>query len=325
MGRVLSIRVPASSANLGPGFDALSMGVGVYLHVKVHVEEASEAPSLSLSYDGVGSSAIAINVEANLLSKTISHVVNRANAKLPSNRINISVHNEIPLSKGLGSSAAAVVAGCVIANELCNLKFDKLQLMKYALEIENHPDNLSAALFGGFVVSCVDSNGECRAFSTEVSQQIQATIIVPDIEKKSTAEARAVLPTSYTRAETVFNIQRASLLTLLLSRAQKMDGIDNIFSVAMEDKIHQPYRKQLVPGLEEILDLPKTIAKTCPSFLGVCMSGAGPSVLILSKSGHNDERITLVQAVQSCFAQHKVTSVPHLVNIDNTGTWWEWQ
>jgi len=93
----------------------------------------------------------------------------------------------------------------------------------------------------------------------------------------------------------------------------------------MQDKIHQPYRKHLVPGLEEILDLPSRVKSSCRSLLGVCMSGAGPSVLALTRSGNDTDREFIAQAIKDCFAKHNVSAVPHMVEIDNTGTWSSWQ
>eukprot|EP01111_Echinosteliopsis_oligospora_P009395 TRINITY_DN2740_c0_g1_i2.p1 TRINITY_DN2740_c0_g1~~TRINITY_DN2740_c0_g1_i2.p1 ORF type:complete len:368 (-),score=112.60 TRINITY_DN2740_c0_g1_i2:468-1571(-) len=297
--RRAKIKVPGSSGNVGSGFDALSLALGVYLTVDISITP-SPSHDLLIKYSGVNEALISMEKEVNLITRTMYHVVQQCNGILPQAKIQLNVNNEIPLSKGMGSSASAVIAGCILANELCNLNLTKNQIMKYAMEIENHPDNLAAALFGGFVVSSVDSvSGECFFVNTPVSSNIKAVVVMPDIAKQSTAAMRSVLPEAYTRGDIVFNLQRACLLTSLFFKSEltttDKTTMAKMFATAMQDKIHQPYRQALMPGMGSILALSQNILDI-PSLFGVCISGAGPSVLALADS--REDHVSLISRLQ---------------------------
>lgn len=262
------VRVPATSANLGPGFDALGMALSIYLECRFR-------PAAQLTIRPKGRDAEMISSsEDNLIWQTAVAVAEHAARPMPA--IELEINNDIPIGKGLGSSAAALVAGVVIADEVLGLEWDRHRILDEAARIEGHPDNVAAAALGSIVASAVDSDGITRAVRMQLPARYGVAIVVPDFILP-TSEARAVLPTNYSRADAVFNVQRSSLLI-----AAMLTQTTDAFHAALEDRIHQPYRMRLVPGLEEMLRL------RAEGLLGCALSGAGPSVLVFYERGHED-------------------------------------
>ena len=188
--------------------------------------------------------------------------------------IELHIQNDIPIGKGLGSSAAALTAGVVIADHVLDLGWKPLRMLDEAARLEGHPDNVAACTLGSIVASAIDSGGVARAVRLELPQRFGVAVVVPDFDLP-TAKARAVLPASYSREDAVFNVQRASLLIAALAA-----GSISAFPAALEDRFHQPYREALVPGLREILKL------RAPGLLGCALSGAGPSALVFHERGY---------------------------------------
>jgi len=260
------LRVPASSANLGPGFDALGLALGVYL-------ECRFKPASALSITVVGRDAHEISTgDDNLIWSTALTVARDRGESLPPAEIEIA--NDIPLGKGLGSSAAALTAGVVIADKLLGLHWKPYRILDEAARLEGHPDNVAACVLGSFVASAIDSGGSVRAVRIPLPEHFQIAVVVPDFSLP-TSKARAVLPSGYSRQDVTFNIQRVALLVSALAA-----GASSAFPIALEDKLHQPYRCALVPGLDEILRL------RAPGLLGCTLSGAGPSVLVFYEKGY---------------------------------------
>ena len=260
------LRVPASSANLGPGFDALGLALGVYLTCRFRRSE-----TLSISAAGRDSAGIPANSD-NLIWQTALTVARNQRLAMPP--IELEIHNEIPLGKGMGSSAAALTAGVVIADELLELGWKPLRILDEAARLEGHPDNVAPCTLGSIVASAIDSGGVTRAVRLPLPKSFDLAIVVPDFDLP-TAKARAVLPSGYSREDAVFNVQRAALLIAALAT-----GTTNVFPAAIEDRFHQPYREALVPGLHEILRL------RAPGLLGCALSGAGPSILVFFERGN---------------------------------------
>jgi homoserine kinase len=260
-----SVRVPASSANLGPGFDALGVALGVYLECRFRASDR-----LAIQVRGRDSESIPTGAE-NLIWQTALAVAE--NARLPISPIELCIHNEIPLGKGLGSSAAALTAGVVIADCLLDLGWKPLRILDEAARLEGHPDNVAACVLGSIVASAIDSGGVARAVRLELPPRFGIAVVVPDFVLPTT-KARAVLPTCYATADAVFNVQRAALLIAALAT-----GSTSAFPAALEDRLHQPYRVPLVPGLDDILKL------RAPGLLGCALSGAGPSILVFYERG----------------------------------------
>ncbi len=260
------LRVPASSANLGPGFDALGLALGIYLDC--HFEQSDE---LRISARGRDAQCISTG-EDNLIWQTALAVARDTGGNLPP--IQLDIDNDIPIGKGLGSSAAALTAGVVIADHLLGLHWKPLRILDEAAQIEGHPDNVAACVLGSIVATAMERGGTARAVRLELPARYGVAVVVPDFILP-TSEARAVLPDGYSREDTIFNVQRAALLIAALAT-----GTTSAFPAALEDRLHQPYRAKLVPGLEEIVRL------RAPGLLGCALSGAGPSVLVFYEKGY---------------------------------------
>src|SRR5438270_1260250 len=263
---MFTLRVPACSANLGPGFDALGLALGVYLTCRFR-----RSDTLCITATGRDSSGIPSNPD-NLIWQTALTVAR--NQRMPMPPIELEIHNEIPLGKGMGSSAAALTAGVVIADELLELGWKPLRILDEAARLEGHPDNVAPCTLGSIVASAIDSGGVTRAVRLPLPKSFDLAIVVPDFDLP-TSKARAVLPSGYSREDAVFNVQRAALLIAALAT-----GTTNVFPAAIEDRFHQPYREALVPGLHDILRL------RAPGLLGCALSGAGPSILVFFERGY---------------------------------------
>ncbi len=275
-----SVRVPASSANLGPGFDALGLALGVYLQCRFR-----PSPRLSIEVEGRDAEAISTG-EDNLIWQTALAVARDVHMTMPP--IDLRIRNDIPVGKGLGSSAAALTAGVVIADKLLDLRWKPLRILDEAARLEGHPDNVAACVLGSIVASAIDSGGVARTVRLDMPPQFGVGVVVPDF-MLPTSEARAVLPDCYPRAEAIFNVQRAALLIAALAT-----GTASAFPAALEDRFHQPYRVPLVPGLDEILKL------RAPGLLGCVLSGAGPSILVFYERGYQQ----VCDLVRQVFALH---------------------
>jgi homoserine kinase len=277
-----TVRVPGSSANLGPGFDALGIALNVFL-------ECQFTPATSLSIRVTGRDAHLIPPTAeNLIWQTALSVAARAHKPLPA--VQLAIHNDIPLGKGLGSSAAALTAGVVIAERLLDLRWSKARILDEAARLEGHPDNVAACVLGSIVVAAVEPSGTTRSIRLDMPKNFEVAVVVPNYGLP-TREARAVLPDCYVLSDVVFNIQRAALLIAALAT-----GDASVFPAALDDRLHQPYRAALVPGLAEILRLRE------PGLLGCTLSGAGPGVLVFYETGaeHVCSRVRDIFAMNGC-------------------------
>ncbi len=274
------LRVPASSANLGPGFDALGLALDLHLECRFR-----PAPELAISVAGRDAAMIS-DGEDNLIWQTALRVASDTAQNMPS--IELEIVNDIPIGKGLGSSAAALTAGVVIANEILDLGWDADRVLHEAAYIEGHPDNVAACALGSIVASAIDSDGIARAVRMELHPNYGVAVVTPDFVLPTT-ESRRVLPERYSREDTIFNVQRSTLLIAALTR-----GATDAFPAALEDRLHQPYRYALVPGLQEIVALRE------PGLLGCALSGAGPSILVFHERGHEH----VCERVRAIFRKH---------------------
>ncbi|RKP03507.1 hypothetical protein CXG81DRAFT_29263 [Caulochytrium protostelioides] len=283
------IRVPASTANLGPGFDVL--GLGLALPMVMDVTVPAPSPGVTITYTGDGAETISKDPATNLITRVAAALVARHGRRLPPSYA-LAITNRIPMSRGLGSSGTAVVAGVLLGNTLGDLGLTPAQLLDFAVLIEGHPDNVAASYRGGFVASylrwaipafdriedlaTLDYPSEPLATVMPLpwSEDVAVVAVVPDFELE-TEKARAALPAQYAKRDVVANLQRLTVMTHALGQ-RPVDA--TTVSESMRDCLHQPYRQALVPGMAEILAL---TPQTCPGLLGVCMSGAGPTMLAL--------------------------------------------
>lgn len=275
-----TVRVPASSANLGPGFDALGLALGVYLTCRFRRSStlAIRAAGRDAEYISTGSD--------NLIWQTAESVARDHNLEMPP--IELEIQNDIPIGKGMGSSAAALTAGVVIADVLLDLRWKPLRILDEAARLEGHPDNVAPCTLGSIVASAIDCGGAVRSVRLNLPQGFGVAVVVPDFDLP-TSKARAVLPAFYSREDAIFNLQRAALLIAALAT-----GTTSSFPAALQDRFHQPYRTPLVPGLESILKL------RAPGLLGCVLSGAGPSILVFYERGYE----TVCDLVVEIFRRH---------------------
>jgi homoserine kinase len=296
MSRNYSFRVPAGTSNLGAGFDTLGLALEIYLRVRI--EPASKTEIVALGVD----SAEIPTTSDNLILRVANRVAALRNRELPPFRITIA--NEIPLMRGLGSSAAAIIAGITCYELALQETLTEREIFKYAFEFETHPDNLSPALRGGLVAACQSSDSEVFIANLSVAPGVKSVIVVPEFEV-STQKARSVLPQSYTRKDAVYNIQRSALIVGALTT-----GNWPLLQEAMNDRVHQPYRASLIPGFEEILAL------RMPGMFGLALSGAGPTIFALADPAKAD---AVGWEITGVFEKHGVKALPHVVNIDTEG------
>jgi homoserine kinase len=247
------VRVPASSANLGPGYDVMAAAVSLFLELEV--EEAGE-----LSFDP-GGAAVPTDRE-NLIVRAFESL-------RPADGIAFRLRTQIPLARGLGSSAAAIVAGLFAADHLFELGLSKEDMMVRATELEGHPDNVAAAIYGGFVVCGRDANGGPAATRFDPPGGLEGIAVIPP-EEVSTEQAREAIPDQVPLADAVANLSAVSRLLLGL-RGADLD----LVAAGLADAIHQPRRRHLYPRSMELVDAARELGA-----LGATISGAGPTVLV---------------------------------------------
>jgi homoserine kinase len=232
----------------------------------------------------------------------MSFAAKRESLTLPP--VDLAVHNEIPLASGLGSSAAAIVGGIKLCGMLCEHAISNQTVQNYATEFEGHPDNVGASLYGGFVTSCVGEDWSVQSVKFDWPGDVRAVVVSPQ-SQLPTHVARAALPRMMSRNDAVFNLQRTSLFTAALAKKKY-----NLFREAMLDRLHQPRRESLVPGLAEALQLPQQAG-----LLGLALSGAGPSIIALVK----DHEKEIGQRIAECFSAKKIRSTVRVLEVDNEG------
>lgn len=255
------IALPATSANLGPAFDAAALAFDLYLKL-----EARPAAEYAIRADGRDPD-ICGQLENHLILNTYREVLQAA-GKTPTS-LALTINNDIPIGKGCGSSAAARLAGIALADHYGRLRWTDAQIIGEASRREHHPDNASACWMGGLTVARMCSEAEAQVASIRPKGKWALLLAVPP-DPLSTEEARRVLPAQYSRADAVVNIQNSMLLL-----AAFLQGKPEFLRAALEDRIHQPYRAPLCPLLPAIQRLAGS-----PGILGAALSGAGPSVLI---------------------------------------------
>jgi len=293
----LKLRIPATTANIGPGFDTFGMALGYYSYIR-----AEESDSFSLSLSGEGSEYLSSG--RNNLTVRAAQMVYDAVGAGPLN-LKMYAENNIPLSRGMGSSAASIVGGIMIANRALGDPLSKEELLKLAVKIEGHPDNVVPAIMGGFVAISSDKDG-LHTIKIQPPAELKAIVVVPDI-RLSTEKARAAIPKQISVADAVFNVGHAAMVALSLER-----GNWDLFSKALKDKIHQPYRLPLIEGADDV------VSAACEAgAMGCVISGSGSTMISYVKRGDNLDAIG--KAMVSAFAARKIQSRYIKLDIDNEG------
>lgn len=266
----IKVIVPASTSNLGAGFDCFGLALQLYLNVKARIDQtASDGCTIHLT--GAKENRWLNASSENLIYRAMKYAAMREGASLPA--VLIEIDNHIPVSRGLGGSAAAIVAGIKLFASLVGVTFSNEKILQLATELEGHADNAAPSLFGGFVINCIDKEGNVIAFQRSWPNDIKIVMIVPE-SPLDTRVARAALSRQVLHADAVFNLQRTALFTAAVAGGRK-----DLLWEAMQDRLHQQKRGVLLPGLSEALATPKL-----PGLLGVSLSGAGPSILALVES-----------------------------------------
>jgi homoserine kinase len=273
-----SVRVPATSANLGCAFDCAALALSLYLDVHV-----TRRPDLEVSvrYEGVNPDRIPSD-ESNLIAISMKKILGRWGKDYG---FDLEINNQIPVGVGLGSSAAAIVGAIAAAHWLTEKALYDDELVSLASEIEGHPDNVAAAWHGGFTVA-IEENQHIVAYSSPVPDLFHVVLVIPAYALP-TEKARSVLPAQYTRADVTHNLQRAAVLA-----AQLFSGKVDFHPTFFDDRLHQPYRAPLMPGLAEVLAMKHS------NLLGVCLSGAGPSILAFTKGSTSEVGEAICQTLR---------------------------
>lgn len=255
------VKVPGSTANLGPGFDSFGLALPLFLTIRV---KKSEQTSIKLIGDNLEQVP---TDESNLIYKTIEYFHKLYDEKVPA--LEIELESELPLSRGLGSSGAAIIGGLLAANQLLGNKATIDEIFQIAANIEGHPDNVGASLYGGFVVTAMEGL-QAKVEKVTLPTGLNLFLLIPKYTL-STKVARDCIPEAIPIKDTAFNIGHASLLLVYL-----LTGQYDKLTIAMKDKVHQPYRQSSVKGLERLL---KESEDT--SLFSTALSGAGPTILLL--------------------------------------------
>ena len=301
MTTTFEVRVPASTSNLGSGFDCFGLALKLYLTVDATAVPGAAEPCTVANTGAKENEALPRNA-SNLIYRAMAFAAQRQGLTLPP--VELHVHNEIPLASGLGSSAAAIVAGIKLGGLITGRDIPDPSIQNYATEFEGHPDNVAASLYGGFLASCTCNLGAVCSARFVWPAHIRALVISPH-SQLPTHVARAALPRTVSRQDAVYNLQRSALFIAAIAQ----QGYDMLWE-AMGDRLHQPHRESLVPGLREALAIPRM-----PGLLGIALSGAGPSIVALVDN--NDDEIAA--RIASCFERHGIAATTRVLEVDSEG------
>lgn len=295
-GLSLSVKVPATTANLGPGFDTLGLALSLYDELEVVVRDDS---TIHVTVHGEGEGIVHTD-ESNLVAQSVAHVFSHYDIPLPG--LDIVANNAIPQGKGLGSSGAAIVAGVMVAKGLLEgiVSMDATRMLELATELEGHPDNVAPSLFGGLTIAWVADDGP-KYKKLFAHRGVSAVVFVPE-KAVSTALARSLQPTSVPHKDAIFNVSRSALLIASLIQSPEL------LLAATEDRLHQSYRAS---AMRETDDLIKMLRH---NGLAAVVSGAGPSVLVLCSDP--GQRLLAAELV----AENSVSTwVPLMLAVDLKG------
>lgn len=297
MSRKVTIRVPASTTNLGPGFDALGLALKLYSTVTLEAtRNGAEVVISGVDVDKIPSTPKHVAYQA------VALVFQRCGTPHPKG-LKLSIANGIPAIRGLGGSGTAILGGLLTANVFCDNPFSHSELLNFAASIEGHPDNVAASLYGGMVISVQDGE-HIHTIQLACDPALHVVVAIPEFTL-STKKARDILPKTVDFVDAIYNISRSSLLVASIATG-KLD----MLPIAMKDKLHQPYRSTLIPGFDDIVE-----AATSAGALGIALSGAGPTIAAYC----TDNMEEVGNRMQNMFKKHGIVSEIHVLGADLEG------
>lgn len=282
----ISVKVPATTANIGPGFDSLGMALPLYNTITI---EETVLPGTGIEINVLNDNLEDFVLEHipmdenSIIYKAVELLYNSI-GQTPS-ELKITVHSQIPIARGLGSSASVIVGGLIAANELLGHPADEVALLSIATEVEGHPDNVTPAIVGGLVLSSQEADGRVIYSKLDWPEDWNITVCIPDYEL-STDVARSVLPQEVPMQDAVFNAKRMGMFIQALNKKDP-----ELMKLALQDRLHQPYRMKLVPGMDKIMEK----LKHEENVLGCVLSGAGPTLLVISQKNDLDKIKSIVK------------------------------
>lgn len=305
----VSVKVPATTANMGPGFDCLGMALPLYNTVTIEetvlpgtgieINVLSDNDSIDqLSLDHVPTD------ENSIVYKAVELLYNSIGQN-PS-ELKITIKSNIPVARGLGSSSSVIVGALIAANELLGRPADEVALLSIACEIEGHPDNITPAIVGGLVISSQEDDGSVVYRKLEWPSDWKITVCVPDFEL-ATEIARSVLPHDVPMQDAIFNAKRMAMFVEAVNHQDT-----ELMKLALQDRLHQPYRMKLVPGLDNIMNE----LRHFDNVLGVVLSGAGSSILVISEKNDLDK---IHNIVRETWANQNIKCNIKTLSVENDG------
>ena len=284
----VSVKVPATTANIGPGFDCLGMALPLYNTITI---EETVLPGTGVQINVINDDSVTNDLmlehvpldESSIIYKAVELLYNSI-GQTPS-ELKITVQAQIPIARGLGSSASVIVGGLLAANELLGKPADEVALLSIATEVEGHPDNVTPAIVGGLVLTSQEDDGRIIYTKLDWPEEWAITACIPDYEL-STDIARSVLPKEVPMTDAVFNAKRLGMFVQAVNNKD-----ENLIRLALQDRLHQPYRVKLVPGLDKIAEN----LKHEEDVLGCVLSGAGPAIIVITKKNNLDRIKTIVK------------------------------
>jgi homoserine kinase len=302
----VSVKVPATIANIGCGFDCFGLALPIYNIITIE-ETVMPGSGIEINIFGEEDSEDLKSIPTdknNIIYKAID-LLYTSTGQIP-NELKINVKTTIPVAKGLGSSASVIVGGLLAANEFLGKPADLPVLLSIATEIEGHPDNITAAFLGGFTIAMQENDGSITYSKLEWPSDWKLTVCIPDYEL-STEISRSVLPKEVPIKDAAFNLKRAALFVQAIHQHDS-----ELLKLSLQDKLHQQYRCKLVPGLESIM---QNLRHT-QGVLGVTLAGAGPSILVISKNANINE---IKEIVTNTWDNINVSSQVLTLPIETTG------
>ncbi len=298
---MVRVRVPATTANLGPGYDVL--GLALELHNFVEMDKADK---LSIQIEGEGAGSLPRD-ESNIAYQAAQEVFKTVNGKPLT--VNLKLTNNIPLARGLGSSAAARIGAIVAVNRLMGDRLSQDEILKIAAELEGHPDNIVPALVGGLTAAALKGS-EVSFFSySNLRNDLKVVVAIPDFEV-STIEARKVLPKNFSLIDVVTTSSSILFTTAILTG----EGSPELLGESMQDLVHQPYRKKLIPGMDEVFNAARKTGAQ-----GVALSGSGSTIAAFSIRNSEEKNKEIGQAMVAAFQKAGHKSYYRILDIDREG------